>query len=318
VCGALPPRDDPRQHIAVRLAVLLSEQVDELRPWLRRFAPIIGMAAAGVDEVLACPGCAALEDRVVVVVEPRDGTEYRVEAFRVCNPPGRRQLKWMSITPIPLPWGDPASLNSLELFEKLGALLRSAGLCPDTQVELCLPLELLSCRLDDIKFKVRKSEVTVARHYPLLVRCWDRHFDADYAVGPDYVARWKTAWKEFQAGRCPAPSRLAPAAFEGDTESVVIRLMAQCGQGLILSCCPDTPVGPETTVLELLIEAAVPVALMPARGGGSCVELADPASWPTAVKKAREDPAVSGITLLWDDPEGVPGSLINRARLMPP
>ena len=101
-------------------------------------------------------------------------------------------------------------------------------------------------------------------------------------------------------------NRITPVFFEGDDdESVDIQLKKFRGHGLVLTCCPHKPVG-DNTVLDYLIDAAVPVAILPGKEDESIVELGEPTSWRTSVLKCRQKQGGPALTLLSDDPESVP------------
>ena len=247
---------------------------------------------------------------------------YLVQAWRVFNPPNERSATWISPNLIELPSLDPVVTDEREVFQRIGMLLQATGLCPDTQVELCLPKKLLCCSLEDLKIKkLGGRNSTVARYYPVVVRLWERHFDPVFVSDPDYKrykADWKAAWDKFRAEGHRQTNRITPDFFEGDdTEWVDIQLKELNGHGLVLTCCPHKPVG-DNTVLDYLIDAAVPVAILPTKEDEAIVELGDPTSWPTSVLKCRQKQGGPALTLLWDDPDSVPAGLSTRPRMTSP
>jgi hypothetical protein len=303
--------------MALRFGVLMYHLKLDIMPWLGPLARYLGISDLDLDRLVACPSCVEIEDRVVVVVADRGG-EFHIAAWRVFNRPGRRDVRWSSVVPITTPSTDPVAADERKVFEHLGTILQAAKLCRDTQIELCLPTRLLCCPLDGLKFKKRGIEYTVARNHSVLVRCWERHFDPDYVTDPGYIEDWNAAWKDFQAGGNRTVNRVAPDVFQGDAESVIIRLREQNSQGLILDFCPKMLADRDSSILSYLINAAVPVAILPGSNDGLSLDLADPATWRSSVKNIRANQAGSALTLLWDDPEGVPGAMATVPRLLVP
>ena len=317
LCHALIPQD-ATAHPAVRFAVLLYHQNVDIMPWLGRYCRFLGISDADREHLVACPTCVQLEDRVVVVVTDWKD-HYFVEACRVFNPPNKHSARGSAPSRSSCPPWTPGPQTNGRCSSASACCSRRQGSAPT----------LMSNSVCRKKCFVAHSRTSRSRTpaggiprwpgtIPSSFACGEHSFDPELVKDLRYNADWKAAWDEFQADGHRQTNRITPVFFEGDDDEWVdIQLKKFRGHGLVLTCCPHKPVG-DNTVLDYLIDAAVPVAILPGKEDESIVELGEPTSWRTSVLKCRQKQGGPALTLLWDDPESVPRGLNTRPRLSAP
>jgi hypothetical protein len=292
-------------HPAVQFAIHLIVHFEvPLRPWLDRLCRHLEIA--NVDSLITA--ATTKENRLVVTVGPEDekgSSGYRISAYCVSHSPGCSDITLANVQEVEeaAVLVDGSRLD--ELPNMVGASITQAAPSPDTQVEICLPKRLLGFSFDEVLIGKRNPRLHLTQRYSVTVRCWERHNDPSFD-DDEYLPRWRNAWRSFQNGVAQVQR------FAGDSlashRSPVDYLANVNSRGMLLSFCPMSLVIGALTLLDCLIEAGVPVALWSRSPGEPGAEFDSPREWRTTVlDHRRQDGERLDLTLLWDDPDSVPG-----------
>jgi hypothetical protein len=302
------------KHPAVQFAIhLIVRHGVPIRPWLDRFCRHLQIPEVEVDELIEA--ARNMENRLVITVAPEDEdgrSGYRIKAYSVSHPPDCRDVNLAEVNELEQAarFADESRLEDLPSM--VGAAITQAAPAPDAQVEICLPKCVLGFSFDEVLIGKRNPRLHLTQRYSVTARCWERHNDPSFD-DDEYLERWRDAWRRFQNGfsqvqRFARDSR-ANHRSPGDC------LANANGRGVLLSFCPTCLVDHTLTVLDHLIEAGVPVALwsrsLPEPGD----EFNSPREWRmTVLEHRRREGECLDLTLLWDDPDSVPGRRWGRSR----